>query len=708
MEQTKKMSQSQALAKIKKFEKRNPGNHEIPFVLCKVMKGINRNKMSTWKGNPLVKIIHPIPEGVRWVGYYFSTPRKWEYAQDFHYDSGLRMLRISFLKIDAHWGAGMDRDWIRIDPSYYVDIDTCDVYDQTGTMLSRKDSYFTVYYSGGEEQRRWESAYMSRDPADPILCQILNAMLVDNPLLLNNMREYDRKELNNGSCNSWAIMWALRKMPKQPKTKKTERDLEIEHFHEECKGDPVRMHNGGYSGRRVYGYSFDVIYTTEEYAKYKNRKTYLIRIYNIPTRWEGTFLVASSDIATETARIYFNNKSSTCFKYVDRTSYGGKTVWEHVPGPIYYTGYMADFQNYKNDTFCSEKISKAKIGPADVARIAKNKYAEQLAAIGCYSVAASLADVYGSVNMLYTQFRSNASDAKGKTVFQWLKITPEQVRMIDKYRIETEERSSYRRSNNIVGILKEIFDDQLSSYGNAIEKAIPYANDPPYSIIAPYVALVKRMCKIDATVQTQLVKDTACMLSRIAIDENGVPFDWHKEIKEIKSDNDLMNLHNRCVRIQNVLAARRRANADQVDREEEANYVAKFLPKLKKTYEYENEHFMIVVPKRRVDIVTEGECLHHCVAGYAVRHIRRTTTILFVRKKEAPDAPFYTIEVDVNNVVVQVHGMFNKWIGNDPDAARFVWHWAKDKGVRLDDRIVLNTGTGYVRSAKYLPASELY
>ena len=708
MKQTKKMSQSQVLAKIKKFEKRNPGNHEIPFVLCKVMRGMRRDNMSTWKGNPLVKIIHPIPEEVRYVGYYLSTPRKWEYAQDFHYDNELRMMRISFLKIDAHWGAGMDRDWIRIDPSYYVDIDTCDVYDQTGTMLPRKNSCFTIYYSYGAEQRRWDSAYMSRDPVSSVLCQILNAILADNPLLLNNMREYDRKELNQGNCHAWTIMMALRKTPKQPKSKKTERDLEIEHFLVECKRDPIHLHNGGYLGQRCNGYSYNIIYTTEEYAKYKNRKTYLIRMYNIPTKWQGNHIVASSDIATEVARIYFSNKSSTCFKYVDRTSYGGEMTWVYEHGPLYYCGHMADFQNYKNDTFCSEKISEAQIGPVDVARIAKNKYAEQLAAIGCYSVAATLANVYGSTDMLYTQFRSNVSDAKGKTVFQWLKITPEQVRMIEKYRVETEERSGYHNRNSIVGTLKEIFDDQLSSYGNAIEKAIPYANDPPYVIIAPYVALVKRMCKIDTTVQTQLVKDTACMLSRIAIDENGVPFDWHKEIKEIKSDNDLGNLHNRCVRIQNVLAARRRANADQVEREEEANYIARFLTKLQKTYEYENEHFMIVVPKCRNDIITEGACLRHCVAGYAGRHICRTTTILFVRKKEEPDVPFYTIEVDINNAVVQVHGMYNKWIGNDPDAARFVWHWAKDKEVRLDERIVLNTGAGYTRSAKYLPASELY
>ena len=37
--------------------------------------------------------------------------------------------------------------------------------------------------------------------------------------------------------------------------------------------------------------------------------------------------------------------------------------------------------------------------------------------------------------------------------------------------------------------------------------------------------------------------------------------------------------------------------------------------------------------------------LHHCVGGYAEKHARGETNILFVRKNEKPDQPLYTMEV---------------------------------------------------------------
>lgn len=701
MEQTKKMSESQVLAKIKKFEKRNPGHHEIPFVLSKCIRQLRRTPMSKWGDDPLAKIIKPIPEEVKWPGDYVHSPRQWEYAQDFHYDSELRMLRISFLRIDAHWGADMNRDWVRVDPSYYVDIDTCDVYDNLGTLMSRRSSYFTVYFSYGKADRRWASAYMYGSPVGSVLREIHDAMLNDNPSLQRNMDDWTQKQLNDGNCPSWLIMRTLRKSPGNQKLKKTKRDLEIDRFHDACEKDPVRIHNGEYIGKK----GSDRIYTVERYGEDKKRPIYLIRIYDMPRVWENRALVYCSNKATESARIYFTNKSSTYFKRVK--SGGGIVKWVYHQHIETYA-QMADFQDYKDNTFCSERLGGSRVGPSSIVKIAKNKYAEQLAAVGAYQIAAYLVETYTNPDKLYGRFHVFVSEAKGKTVFQWLKITPEQVQMIENYHIAVNSQREYWTTCcGIINVLRSIFGDQLSSYDDAIGPAIPYAYDPPYDVTEMYGVLVKKVCKISETPLVRTVNDTAAMMNNIALDENNMPVDWRKEIKKIKSVNDLYNIHDRCTRIINILAERRRQNAEKEEREEEARYVAKYLPKLEKAYEYENEHFMIVVPKSKAEIQTEGSRLHHCVAGYAMRHVRRSTTILFVRKKEHLNEPFYTIEVQ-DNRVIQIHGMCNKWIGNDPDAARFVWHWAKDKDVCLDETIVLNTGTGYARGGAYLPKSELY
>lgn len=81
------------------------------------------------------------------------------------------------------------------------------------------------------------------------------------------------------------------------------------------------------------------------------------------------------------------------------------------------------------------------------------------------------------------------------------------------------------------------------------------------------------------------------------------------------------------------------------DKEKFTNYAARY-EKLKKLYEYSNGEYQIVIPLGVNDIVSEGKELSHCVGGYAARHIEGKTTILFMRKCEAPNERLVTIEVD--------------------------------------------------------------
>lgn len=60
------------------------------------------------------------------------------------------------------------------------------------------------------------------------------------------------------------------------------------------------------------------------------------------------------------------------------------------------------------------------------------------------------------------------------------------------------------------------------------------------------------------------------------------------------------------------------------------------------------------------EIVREGKTLHHCVGGYAERHMAGKTTILFLRPEDTPDTPTYTIEMIGENLK-QIHGYGNEW-----------------------------------------------
>ena len=79
---------------------------------------------------------------------------------------------------------------------------------------------------------------------------------------------------------------------------------------------------------------------------------------------------------------------------------------------------------------------------------------------------------------------------------------------------------------------------------------------------------------------------------------------------------------------------------------------------LLKQYRMTRYGLMIVPPKTAAEIVEEGHALHHCVGGYVSRVANKECVILFLRKKEEPDKPFYTIEVK-DGEVQQIRGYDN-------------------------------------------------
>lgn len=105
---------------------------------------------------------------------------------------------------------------------------------------------------------------------------------------------------------------------------------------------------------------------------------------------------------------------------------------------------------------------------------------------------------------------------------------------------------------------------------------------------------------------------------------------------------------------------------------ERAKIYRKRKSQLKKRYEMEYGGMCIRVPEKASDIAQEGEKLHHCVGGYADRHIHGETTILFLRDAKKPDESLVTIEMMPDGVTIkQIHGWCNdlqpkdgKWLGN--------------------------------------------
>ena len=82
-------------------------------------------------------------------------------------------------------------------------------------------------------------------------------------------------------------------------------------------------------------------------------------------------------------------------------------------------------------------------------------------------------------------------------------------------------------------------------------------------------------------------------------------------------------------------------------------------------YEFELDGLKIVFPATAAAIKREGKMLCHCVGGYADRHMRGVTTILFLRRSSAPSTPYVTIEMD-GNQIRQIHGYHNDTLPGSP------------------------------------------
>lgn len=66
------------------------------------------------------------------------------------------------------------------------------------------------------------------------------------------------------------------------------------------------------------------------------------------------------------------------------------------------------------------------------------------------------------------------------------------------------------------------------------------------------------------------------------------------------------------------------------------------------------------VPQSGNEIISEGLALQHCVGSYCKYHATGSTNILFIRKKEKPDIPYFTIEVSPQLEILQCHGYKNE------------------------------------------------
>lgn len=92
--------------------------------------------------------------------------------------------------------------------------------------------------------------------------------------------------------------------------------------------------------------------------------------------------------------------------------------------------------------------------------------------------------------------------------------------------------------------------------------------------------------------------------------------------------------------------------------------------------EYRAGNLLIRAAVSPEELHRESLALHHCVRTYVDRVCRRTCAILFIRRSDAPDVPYFTLELSPDKSIVQCRGDHN--CAYPEEVAEFIELWKAD------------------------------
>lgn len=167
--------------------------------------------------------------------------------------------------------------------------------------------------------------------------------------------------------------------------------------------------------------------------------------------------------------------------------------------------------------------------------------------------------------------------------------------------------------------------------------------------------------------------------------------DWYFD-----SYSDVVRAHDAIMELKRIQDEERNAiyNAQQAERRKKEEEKRKKLDKERKEWEYEDDNYVIRLPKDGAEITMEGSKQRICIGGYVSDHSLGYTSLFFLRNKSEPDKPFYAIEVK-DGKVIQIHGYCNRWLGCNPEAIPTVIRWLRKNDIKCSDHILTCTATGY-------------
>ncbi len=232
------------------------------------------------------------------------------------------------------------------------------------------------------------------------------------------------------------------------------------------------------------------------------------------------------------------------------------------------------------------------------------------------------------------------------------------------------------RSSSSVQLRYKDYIDVIKKYGLSLEQASNLWLYLTYYIDKDI--LTPKILEIQSTTLICLYRDYRRLL-------DSIPTNLKKRFPKIpecllnKDYRKLRLLHDR---VQNVYYEHRSLIESEKSVKLNEQYSNNYLP-LAKNFEFQNNKYIIKACEKLEELTKEGMQLHHCVGSYKNSVSQGKEYILFLRKVEEPDTPFYTIDITPDKNVKQIHGSCN--CNMTEEIKPFIYEWAEKFGLDISN-----------------------
>ena len=270
-----------------------------------------------------------------------------------------------------------------------------------------------------------------------------------------------------------------------------------------------------------------------------------------------------------------------------------------------------------------------------------------------------------AVRDLVANGRKNAAAIhwNAETPAEFLGVKPRELRMLQEANAYSWERiealGSYRRQKGKSTLEDCLLFAQIQMDGNKQKMLLKRMREHGVSI-GRLLRYMNKHCLKKRTIRSAMdaYVDYLVAAEGVGLDLNNPIFLMPRDFEE---------KHDQVTAAWSAVLAERRRKAEAERRaavaEERKKQLERFRGRVKslaRRYTYTDGELLVRPAVNAEEIVREGKLLHHCVGGYADRHISGATTILFLRRRSTPRKPLCTIEMKGNSIC-QIHGWDDEW-----------------------------------------------